>query len=212
MNKLNTPYKAPYYKYKKNNSTNGLYYKKSSSKKQFAQKSSVRLTNKLEALTAQNAEDELIRRIISYIIADGEKAELIRNNRLCSHIANQTLQTHGREPRSIAEIVSHEMVGKAKIIASINGIKVKIEVDFSGRNRTAEDLLLQNMIEFAGEMYFVAKDYESFISWYDKNFKKINRHIKPIDTCLSKKLYGVSLGSLLKQSQLSLSDQKRRRA
>jgi hypothetical protein len=61
-------------------------------------------------------------------------------------------------------------------------------------------------------MYFVAKDYESFISWYDKNFKKINRHIKPIDTCLSKKLYGVSLGSLLKQSQLSLSDQKRRRA
>lgn len=146
------------------------------------------------------------------IIENGGQAVLISNNRSCDHIANQILNTHDKEPRSIAEIVSHEMVCKANIIAVIIGYKVKIEIDPRGTNRSAMDLLLHNMIEFAGDIYFVAKDYESFIRWYDDTFKKTSRLRQPIDTCLSKHLYGVSLGSLLKQSQFSLSDQKCRRA
>ena len=213
MNKQNTSHQTSYYKNTKNNSTNGLLrLKEYSPKKQFAQNSSDRCANNQEALTAQDSEHESIRKIISYIIADGGKAELINNNRSCDHIANQSLNTHDKEPRSIAEIVSLEMVGKAKIIALINGTKVKIEVDPSGTNRTAKDLLMQNLIESSGDTYCVASDFSSFQRWYNDTFKKKSRLRQPVDTCLSKKLYGVSLGLLLKQSQFSLSNQKRRRA
>ncbi len=198
MNKQNTSHQTPYHKNTKINSTNGLLrLKEYSPKRQFAQNSGDRWTNKLKVLTAHHAEDELIRKIISCVVADGGKAELINNNRSCDHIANKSLNTHDKEPRSIAEIVSLEMVGKAKIIALINGTKVKIEVDPSGTNRTAEDLLMQNLIESSGDTYYVARDFSSFIDWYLEKFKIKNRWKIPYDTNISIRVCNRKLGQVI---------------
>jgi hypothetical protein len=61
--------------------------------------------------------------------------------------------------------------GSADISATINGKSVKIEVKI-GKDRQSEDQKrYQEMIEKAGGIYYIAKDFDSFYEWYNTNFK-----------------------------------------
>jgi len=57
--------------------------------------------------------------------------------------------------------------GSADISATINGKSVKIEVKI-GKDRQSEDQkIYQAAIERAGGLYFIAKNFDDFLEWYD---------------------------------------------
>lgn len=61
--------------------------------------------------------------------------------------------------------------GSADISATIQGKSVKIEVKI-GKDRQSDDQKrYQEMIERAGGIYYIAKDFDSFYEWYNNNFK-----------------------------------------
>ena len=64
--------------------------------------------------------------------------------------------------------------GSADISATIKGRSVKIEVKI-GKDRMSEaQKRYQENIERAGGIYYVAKDFDSFVEWYDifsQNYK-----------------------------------------
>ena len=61
--------------------------------------------------------------------------------------------------------------GSADISATINGKSIKIEVKI-GKDRQSDDQKrYQEMIERAGGIYYIAKDFDSFYEWYNLNFK-----------------------------------------
>ena len=61
--------------------------------------------------------------------------------------------------------------GSADISATIQGKSVKIEVKI-GKDKMSEDQhRYQEAIEKAGGIYYIAKDFDSFYEWYNKNFK-----------------------------------------
>lgn len=61
--------------------------------------------------------------------------------------------------------------GSADISATIQGKSVKIEVKI-GKDRQSDDQKrYQEMIEKAGGIYYIAKDFDSFYEWYNNNFK-----------------------------------------
>lgn len=62
-------------------------------------------------------------------------------------------------------------VGSADISATIKGKSVKIEVKI-GRDRQSEaQKIYQEAIENAGGIYYIAKDFDTFYSWYNETFK-----------------------------------------
>jgi len=57
--------------------------------------------------------------------------------------------------------------GSADISATINGKSVKIEVKI-GKDRQSDDQkIYQEKIERAGGLYFIAKNFDEFLEWYD---------------------------------------------
>jgi hypothetical protein len=57
--------------------------------------------------------------------------------------------------------------GTADISATINGKSVKIEVKY-GRDRQSEvQKQYQEKIESAKGIYYIARDFDSFVEWYD---------------------------------------------
>ena len=70
-------------------------------------------------------------------------------------------------------IPSTSQKGSADISATIEGRSVKIEVkNKKTKDRQSEDQKnYQSQIDFSGGIYYVAKDFESFVSWFDENFK-----------------------------------------
>ena len=65
---------------------------------------------------------------------------------------------------------SHMTVGTADISATIGGRSVKIEVKI-GRDRQSDaQHKYQADIERAGGLYYIAKDFESFVEWYNMTF------------------------------------------
>jgi hypothetical protein len=70
-------------------------------------------------------------------------------------------------------IPSTSQKGSADISATIEGRSVKIEVkNKKTKDRQSEDQKnYQSQIDFSGGIYYVAKDFESFVTWFDENFK-----------------------------------------
>lgn len=65
---------------------------------------------------------------------------------------------------------SHMTKGTADISATICGRSVKIEVKIGADRQSDAQRKYQADIERAGGMYYIAKDFESFVEWYNKTF------------------------------------------
>lgn len=62
--------------------------------------------------------------------------------------------------------------GSADISATIGGRSVKIEIKIGVDRQSEAQRRYQTAIEQAGGLYFIAKDFTSFVEWYDVNFKR----------------------------------------
>lgn len=60
--------------------------------------------------------------------------------------------------------------GSADISATIAGRSVKIEVKIGLDRQSEAQRRYQATVERAGGLYFIAKDFESFIEWYGETF------------------------------------------
>lgn len=67
---------------------------------------------------------------------------------------------------------SNTTKGSADISATIAGRSVKIEVKIGPDRQSEAQCRYQTAIERAGGLYFVARDFTSFVEWYDTNFKR----------------------------------------
>lgn len=56
--------------------------------------------------------------------------------------------------------------GSADISATIKGMSVKIEVKIGNDRQSEAQIVYQKMIERAGGIYFIAKDFDEFIEFY----------------------------------------------
>lgn len=63
--------------------------------------------------------------------------------------------------------------GSADISATIDGRSVKIEVKI-GRDRQSDaQKEYQRNIETAGGVYYIARDFTSFVDWYERTFDRV---------------------------------------
>lgn len=114
----------------------------------------------------------LTRCIIDYIRLHGGQAErinitgvLIDRRRTVTDVLG-----HSRTIGSIEWRTGGGTIGSADISATINGGSVKIEVKI-GRDRQSEaQKAYQKQVEAAGGLYFIAKDFTSFVRWYRATF------------------------------------------
>lgn len=61
--------------------------------------------------------------------------------------------------------------GSADISATIKGKSVKIEVKIGADRQSEAQKEYQKNIEAAGGIYYIARDFTSFVEWYNQTFK-----------------------------------------
>lgn len=64
--------------------------------------------------------------------------------------------------------------GSADISATIAGRSVKIEVKIGADRQSEAQRRYQTAVEQAGGLYFIAKDFTSFVEWFGETFKDEN--------------------------------------
>lgn len=103
----------------------------------------------------------LTRCVVDFIRYNGGQAERI----------NTTGMPEQRGGRIIWR-KSNTTKGSADISATIAGRSVKVEVKIGPDRQSEAQCRYQTAIERAGGLYFVARDFTSFVEWYDTNFKR----------------------------------------
>ena len=63
--------------------------------------------------------------------------------------------------------------GSADISATIKGRSVKIEVKIGKDRQSEAQKRYQEMIERAGGTYYIARDFDEFVEWYEKFIENI---------------------------------------
>lgn len=114
----------------------------------------------------------LTRCIVDYIKLNGGQAERINTTGVPIDRRREVKDVlgHSRTIGSIEWRTGGGTNGSADISATIKGRSVKIEVKI-GRDRQSEaQRQYQQAVEQAGGLYYVAKDFTSFVAWYHKNF------------------------------------------
>lgn len=66
---------------------------------------------------------------------------------------------------------SNTTKGSADISATITGRSVKIEIKVGADRQSEAQRRYQAAVERAGGLYFIAKDFTSFVEWYGETFK-----------------------------------------
>ena len=114
----------------------------------------------------------LTRCIIDFINLSGGQAERINNTgrQIDSRQTVQDVLGHTRTIGSIKWIKGTGTNGTADISATIKGRSVKVEVKIGKDKQSDFQIKYQFNIERAGGIYFVAKDFESFLNWYKLKF------------------------------------------
>ena len=98
--------------------------------------------------------------IVRFIELKGYQAERISNT-----------GRHIRNGSTYQWVYGTGTKGTADISATIKGRSCKIEVKI-GRDRQSEAQKdYQNKIESSGGIYFIAKDFTSFLEWFNKTFE-----------------------------------------
>lgn len=114
----------------------------------------------------------LTRCIVDYIKLHGGQAERINTIGIPIDTRREVTDIvgHRRTIGSMTWRPSGATVGSADISATIKRRSVKIEVKI-GRDRQSEtQKAYQKQVEAAGGLYFIAKDFTSFVRWYRATF------------------------------------------
>ena len=133
------------------------------------------LTLPVKAYTDKTA-NGLTRCIIDFLKYSGCQAERINTTgrpvdkrQIVTNVIGQR-----RQIGSVEWIRSGSTPGSADISATIRGRSVKIEVKCkaTGDNyQSAGQKLYQQQIEVAGGLYFIARDFHSFMEWFKSTFQ-----------------------------------------
>lgn len=102
----------------------------------------------------------LTRQIIRFIRHNGGQAERIA-------IMGRPQQKGGR----VQWVRSYMTVGTADISATIQGRSVKIEVKIGNDRQSDAQRCYQQDVERAGGIYYIARNFKSFVEWYNTTFK-----------------------------------------
>ena len=107
----------------------------------------------------------LTRSIINFIVRQGWQAERIS-------ITGRPIKQMDYKGRCIGYTFgsSHMTKGTADISATIRGRSVKIEVKIGADRQSDAQRKYQADIERAGGLYYIARDFESFVEWYNRTF------------------------------------------
>jgi len=110
--------------------------------------------------------------IIKFIQLRGGQAERISTSGRV--VDNRTIYTDVvgfvRTMGSVQWIPSNSTKGSADISATVSGRSIKIEVKISKDRQIEAQIKYQKNIETAGGLYYIAKDFTSFVEWYDNTF------------------------------------------
>lgn len=133
---------------------------------------------KLERVTGNTHRDDtangLTRCIIAYLKYKGWQAERINTTGIPIDSRRQVTDITGRT-RSIGGVQWRRgggTVGSADISATIGGRSVKIEVKIGKDRQSEAQRQYQAAIEQAGGLYYIARDFSTFVAWYNQNFGK----------------------------------------
>ena len=110
----------------------------------------------------------LTKAIIDYITLHGYQAERINT----MGVARTKKATDGRV-LGVTWTKGTSTAGSADISATIKGRSVKIEVKIGKDRQSEAQKRYQEMIERAGGTYIIAKDFDSFVEWYNKFIESI---------------------------------------
>lgn len=133
---------------------------------------------RLEQVTGDKHRDDTAngctRCIIDYLHYKGWQAERINTTGIPIDSRRQVTDITGRT-RTIGSLTwrpSGSTIGSADISATINGRSVKIEVKIGKDRQSAAQRQYQAAIEQAGGLYYIARNFTTFVAWYHQNFGK----------------------------------------
>jgi hypothetical protein len=118
---------------------------------------------------SESSANALTKCVVSFINMSGGFAERI--NTMGVYQQAKTVKDVDGKMRTIGKgkyIPGGSTKGSADISATIKGRAVKIEIKY-GKDRMSESQKeYQENTERAGGIYYIARDFDSFIEWYDK--------------------------------------------
>jgi len=130
----------------------------------------------LEQVTGDKHRDDtangLTRCIIAYILSKGGQAERINSMGIPIDTRQQIIDIMGHH-RTIGSIHwrrSGSTRGSADISATIRGRSIKIEVKVGKDRQSPAQRQYQASVKKAGGLYYVARDFTTFVEWYHQNF------------------------------------------
>jgi hypothetical protein len=110
--------------------------------------------------------------IIDFVRFNGGQAERINTTGIPIDTRREVtdIMGHRRTIGSVQWRPSGTTAGSADISAIIRGRAVKIEVKIGKDTQSEAQRQYQASIEAAGGIYYIAKDFTSFIQWYQERF------------------------------------------
>jgi hypothetical protein len=117
-----------------------------------------------------NSANSLTKSIIFWINANGGQAERISSQgqyREGKKIKVGTGEVQYQKQLAGKWTPGQGTKGTADISATIRGRSVKIEVKYGRDVQSEVQKQYQEMIEKAGGIYIIARDFDSFVSWYE---------------------------------------------
>jgi len=120
-----------------------------------------------------NTANGLTRCIIDHLRLNNHQAERISNTGRTIDNSSSFVDVCGRVRiiGSTCWIPGTGTNGTADISATINGKSVKIEVKIGKDRQSEAQKVYQHTVEKAGGVYVIAKDFESYLLWYNLNFE-----------------------------------------
>jgi hypothetical protein len=119
---------------------------------------------------SDNSANSLTKSIIFYINATGNQAERIGNQG--QYREGNKIQVGTGEIAYTKQLPGKWTPGQgtkgtADISATINGKSVKIEVKYKADRQSDAQKQYQEKIESAKGIYYIARDFDTFVEWYD---------------------------------------------
>lgn len=114
----------------------------------------------------------LTRCIVDFVKLHGGQAERVNTTGIAMDRRRQVTDVlgHSRTIGSVEWRKSGGTVGSADISATIRGRAVKVEVKIGRDRQSPAQKEYQRQVEHAGGLYYVAKNFTSFIEWYKSTF------------------------------------------
>jgi len=123
----------------------------------------------------RNTDSEITKCIKEFLINSGWQAERINTTGRMIDKSKVNVDSLGfqRKIGSMEWIPGTGTKGSADISATINGMSVKIEIKIGKDRQSEHQKKYQDIIERAGGVYIIARDFDGFIEWYDNFIQTI---------------------------------------